>query len=194
MVTRPRIVTRTPLRQMSGPTLDQRVPAHSGSQEKPSCVNCGQQHTANGDARRLPNSCPEVGLITRGPLAPVAPPRDLENFPALASNRKTTPVVNFRPAPAPSSNPWGRNQPPRAVPEPPREPIRRAPQAPLPATATAGASSFGNDIQTVMAVLRAVSSSEIAEFAGQLRACRNVEEKLLVLVRYHDLMVRLESI
>ncbi|GBP00171.1 hypothetical protein EVAR_62500_1 [Eumeta japonica] len=128
----------------------------------------------------------------RPPLAPVAPPRDLENFPALASNRQL--LLSFPPRPAPPSNPWGRNQPPRAVPEPPREPIRRAPQAPLPATATAGASSFGNDIQTVMAVLRAVSSSEIAEFAGQLRACRNVEEKLLVLVRYHDLMVRLESI
>ncbi|GBP87587.1 hypothetical protein EVAR_65208_1 [Eumeta japonica] len=138
------------------------------------------------------HSCPEVGPLQEAP-SPPSPPGS-GNFPAFASSRKTTPVVNFRPAPAPSSNPWGRNQPPRAVPEPPREPIRRAPQAPLPATATAGPSSFGNDIQTVMAVLRAVSSSEIAEFAGQLRACRNVEEKLLVLVRYHDLMVRLESI
>ncbi|GBP59433.1 RNA-directed DNA polymerase from mobile element jockey [Eumeta japonica] len=38
-----------------------------------------------------------------------------------------------------------------------------------------------------MAVLRAVSSSEIAEFASQLRACRNVEEKLLVLVSFSPL-------
>ncbi|GBP89075.1 hypothetical protein EVAR_64711_1 [Eumeta japonica] len=38
---------------------------------------------------------------------------------------------------------------------------------PPPVSATAGSSSFGDDIQTVMAVLRAVSSSEIAEFASQ---------------------------
>ncbi|GBP67644.1 RNA-directed DNA polymerase from mobile element jockey [Eumeta japonica] len=38
-----------------------------------------------------------------------------------------------------------------------------------------------------MAVLRVVSSSEIAEFAGQLRAFRNVEEKLLVLVSFSPL-------
>ncbi|GBP77301.1 hypothetical protein EVAR_31733_1 [Eumeta japonica] len=130
--------------------------------------------------KRQPRSRP---TFKRPSCAPVYPLRDLENFPALASNRKTSPVVNFRPAPAPSSNPWGRNQPPRAVLEPPREPARRAPPVPLPATATVDPTSFGDDIQTVIAVLRAVSSSEISEFAGQLQACRNVEEKLLVLVR-----------
>ncbi|GBP76832.1 Nucleic-acid-binding protein from transposon X-element [Eumeta japonica] len=52
---------------------------------------------------------------------------------------------------------------------PPRSP------APLPATATAGPSSFGDDIQTVMAVLRAVSSSEIAEFAGGRRKPKNLK-------------------
>ncbi|GBP03476.1 hypothetical protein EVAR_101823_1 [Eumeta japonica] len=133
----------------------------------------------------MPHSRPTFKRPSR---VPVAPPRDLENFPALASSRKTTPVMNSHPAPAPSSNPWGRNQPSRAVPESPREPARRAPLAPHPATATAGPSSFGDNIQTVMAVLRAVLNSEIAEFAGQLCACRNVEEKLLVLVRYHHLM------
>ncbi|GBP14697.1 hypothetical protein EVAR_9603_1 [Eumeta japonica] len=86
--------------------------------------------------------------------------------------------------PAPSSNPWGRNQPSKVVQEPPRESTRRAPPAPPPATMTAGPSSFGDDIQTVMAVLRAVLSSEMSEFAGQLRACCNVDdEKFQVLVR-----------
>ncbi|GBP26651.1 hypothetical protein EVAR_18289_1 [Eumeta japonica] len=59
---------------------------------------------------------------------------------------------------------------------------------------TAGTSSFGDDIQTVMSILRAVKSSEISEFARDFQACSNVEEKLMVLVRYHHLMVKLESI
>ncbi|GBP69340.1 RNA-directed DNA polymerase from mobile element jockey [Eumeta japonica] len=45
----------------------------------------------------------------------------------------------------------------------------------------------------VMAVFHAVSSSEISKFAGQLRACRNVEEKLQVLVRYHHLMTHYDG-
>ncbi|GBP40816.1 Probable RNA-directed DNA polymerase from transposon BS [Eumeta japonica] len=39
-----------------------------------------------------------------------------------------------------------------------------------------------------MSVLRAVKSSEISEFARDIRACRSSEEKLLVLVNYHHLM------
>ncbi|GBP73638.1 RNA-directed DNA polymerase from mobile element jockey [Eumeta japonica] len=119
-------------------------------------------------------------------MPPPPPFPDLENFPALASK-----VVNLRPRP--SSNLWGETNPrgrPGAAQESARRVPRRAPPAPPPATITAGPSSFGDDIQTVMAVLRAVSSSEVSEFAGQLRTRRNVEEKLLVLVRYHYLMAR----
>ncbi|GBP23743.1 hypothetical protein EVAR_13699_1 [Eumeta japonica] len=68
------------------------------------------------------------------------------------------------------------------------------PGPPPPASTIAGSSSLGEDIQTVMAVLRAVSSLEISESRLNSRACRNTEEKLLVLVRYHHLMVKLESI
>ncbi|GBP64386.1 hypothetical protein EVAR_43163_1 [Eumeta japonica] len=71
----------------------------------------------------MPRSRPTFKRTSR---APVALPRDLENFPALASSKETTPVVNFRPAPAPSST-RGRNQPPRAVLEPPRELAHRTP-------------------------------------------------------------------
>ncbi|GBP81165.1 hypothetical protein EVAR_25091_1 [Eumeta japonica] len=140
------------LREMFGPTLDQRVPAYS----------------------------------------PVAPPRDLNNFPDLAGN-KPTPGCRLSPA----SNPWGKPKPtlpPRAAPGPSGEAVRREPPVSLPASATAGTSSFGDDIQTVMSILRAVKSSEISEFARDFRACSNVEEKLMVLVRYHHLMVKLESI
>ncbi|GBP24398.1 hypothetical protein EVAR_19273_1 [Eumeta japonica] len=83
---------------------------------------------------------------------------------------------------------------PRAAPGPSGEAVRREPPVSLPASATAGTTSFGDDIQTMMSILRAVKSSEISEFARDFRACSNVEEKLMVLVRYHHLMVKLESI
>ncbi|GBP48476.1 Nucleic-acid-binding protein from transposon X-element [Eumeta japonica] len=117
------------------PHWTKECPLTRESEEKPSCVNCGQCHTANyrGCPRApkfTPRPRPSFKRPSRAPS--VAPPRDQENFPALATPaKKTTPVVNFRPVSAPSSNPWGRNQPPRAVPEPPREPARRAPPAPL---------------------------------------------------------------
>ncbi|GBP77461.1 hypothetical protein EVAR_56071_1 [Eumeta japonica] len=100
----------------------------------------------------------------------------------------------LRPTPAPSTSPLGRNQPPRAAHEPPREAVRRASHVPRPATAIAAPSSLGDDIQTVMAVLRAVRSSEISDFIRDIRACRNVEDKLSIVVKYHHLMVRFESI
>ncbi|GBP77118.1 Nucleic-acid-binding protein from transposon X-element [Eumeta japonica] len=162
---------------------------------KTSCVNCGQNHTANY------RGCPKATKFisknrpnTKRPSYAPSPSRDLVNFPALAS-KKTTPVVNFHPAPAPppirgqKRERSNRRAPPRG-----RLGKLNVPPGPPPASAIAGSSSFGEDIQTVMAVLRAVSSLEISEFAAQLRACRNTEEKLLVLVRYHHLMVRLESI
>ncbi|GBP84602.1 hypothetical protein EVAR_68869_1 [Eumeta japonica] len=58
---------------------------------------------------------------------------------------------------------------------------------------TAGPSSFGDDIQTVLAVLRAVKSSEFSDFARDIRACRNVEDKLLVVVRLHQYNDEIDS-
>ncbi|GBP20958.1 hypothetical protein EVAR_9529_1 [Eumeta japonica] len=123
---------------------------------------------------------------------PVAPPRDLNNFPDLAGN-KPTPAAASRPSPTRGVKPKP-TLPPRAAPGPSGEAVRREPPVSLPASATAGTTSFGDDIQTVMSILRAVKSSEISEFARDFRACSNVEEKLMVLVRYHHLMVKLESI
>ncbi|GBP66407.1 hypothetical protein EVAR_88741_1 [Eumeta japonica] len=106
---------------------------------------------------------------------PVAPPRDLNNFPDLAGNK---------PTPAAASRPVSNrvvNQSPRChrgPPGPSGEAVRREPPVSLPASATAGTTSFGDDIQTVMSILRAVKSSEISEFARDFRACSNVEEKL----------------
>ncbi|GBP72336.1 Nucleic-acid-binding protein from transposon X-element [Eumeta japonica] len=159
---------------------------------KSSCVNCLQQHTAN--YRGCPKALKFISYNRPNPnrpkSRPVAPPRDLNNFLDLAETNQP-PAAASRPA----SNPWGKPKPAategrsgtvRAV--------RREPPVSLPASATAGTSSFGDDIQTVMSILHAVKSSEISEFARDFRACSNVEEKLMVLVRYHYLMVKLESI
>ncbi|GBP35568.1 hypothetical protein EVAR_17430_1 [Eumeta japonica] len=120
------------------------------------------------------------------------PPRDIITSPILRETNQP-PAAASRPV----SNPWGKPKPtlpPRAAPGPSGEAVRREPPVSLPASATAGTTSFGDDIQTVMSILRAVKSSEISEFARDFRACSNVEEKLMVLVRYHHLMVKLESI
>ncbi|GBP61824.1 Nucleic-acid-binding protein from transposon X-element [Eumeta japonica] len=165
------------------------------SGEKPFCVNCLQKHTANY------RGCPKAPKFishnkpnpNRPKSRPVAPPRDLNNFPDFAGNKPTPPAAASRPA----SNPWGKPKPmlpPRAAPGPSGEAVHREPPVSLPASATAGTSSFGDDIQTVMSILRAVKSSEISEFARDFRAYSNVEEKLMVLVRYHHLMFKLESI
>ncbi|GBP34187.1 hypothetical protein EVAR_30743_1 [Eumeta japonica] len=95
----------------------------------------------------------------------------------------------------PSSNPWIKKQLPRAEPEPSRETNRRSPPEPAPARQYINENSaFADDIQTVMSVLNTIKSAEISEFARDLRSCRNGQEKLYVLVKYHHLVVRLESI
>ncbi|GBP67540.1 Nucleic-acid-binding protein from mobile element jockey [Eumeta japonica] len=144
---------------------------HAGFGGETSCVNCGQIiRPITGDLK-APQFTHGLGLFPKA-LPPHPPLPDLENFPVLTS--KTTPVVSSpRPAPPPTVGDCSGSR---------QESARRA--RCLPSRPHAGSSSFGDDIQTVMAVLRAVSSSEIAEFASQLRACRNVEEKLLVLVRW----------
>ncbi|GBP79089.1 hypothetical protein EVAR_103514_1 [Eumeta japonica] len=116
------------------------------SEVKPSFVNCGQYNTANyRGCPKVPKFIPKIRPNPKKLFrAPIAHPRDLENFPALTTE-KTTPVVNFRPTPAPFSTPWGRNQPPRAAQESLKEAVRRAPPMPPPASATAGPSSFGGD-------------------------------------------------
>ncbi|GBP08290.1 Nucleic-acid-binding protein from transposon X-element [Eumeta japonica] len=165
------------------------------SGEKPSSVNCLQLHTTNyRGCPKAPKFIPHNRPNPDRPKSrPVAPPRDLNNFSDLARNKPTPPAAASRPA----SNPWGEPKPtlpPRAAPGPSGEAVRREPLVSPPASATADTLSFGDDIETVMSILRAVKSSEISEFARDFRACSNVEEKLMVLVKYHHLMVKLESI
>ncbi|GBP64423.1 RNA-directed DNA polymerase from mobile element jockey [Eumeta japonica] len=167
------------------PHWTRECPRTRESGEKPECVNCGQLHTANyRGCPKAPKFTPPKQYKRRENNRPSRAPEGLiqndANFPELKAKPSRSATAAFRPAPAPSSNPWGRNQPSRAAQEPPRESTRRAAPVPPPATTAVGPSSFGDDIQTVMAVLRAVSSAEISDFARDLRACRNTDEKLLV--------------
>ncbi|GBP89455.1 Probable RNA-directed DNA polymerase from transposon BS [Eumeta japonica] len=150
------------------PHWTKECPLTKESAEKPSCVNCGANHTANY------KGCPK---------APKVIPRKTHKADATDDG--------FVPAPAPSTNPWGRNQPPRAEPEPPRAINPRDPRRPPSVRSVPipdSAAAFAADIQTVMSVLRVIKSSEISEFARDIRCCRNNEEKLFVLVKHHHLL------
>ncbi|GBP16385.1 hypothetical protein EVAR_9967_1 [Eumeta japonica] len=123
---------------MSSPTLDQKVPTHSQVRREPTYVNCGKEYTAT--YRGCPKAPKFMGKnrsnYKRHSNMRTVLLRDLANFPALAPiNPNCPPVVGFHPAPAPTTNPWGRTKPPHpltAIPEPPREPNRRGPPMPPP--------------------------------------------------------------
>ncbi|GBP19911.1 hypothetical protein EVAR_75204_1 [Eumeta japonica] len=109
----------------------------------------------------------------------------------MGKNSAQTLDVKFHPASVPSTNPWGENQPPRAVLEPLKEAIGRTPPALPPAFVITGPTTlFGKDIKIVMSILRTTKSSEISEFAHDLSLYRNAEDQLNVLVKYHLLMLR----
>ncbi|GBP90494.1 Nucleic-acid-binding protein from transposon X-element [Eumeta japonica] len=97
------------------------------SGEKPSCVNCLQQHTANyRGCLKAPKFISHNRPNPNRPKSrPIAPPRDLNNFPDLAGNKPTPPATASRPA----SNPWVNQSPllPRAAPGPSGEAVRREP-------------------------------------------------------------------
>ncbi|GBO98767.1 hypothetical protein EVAR_101278_1 [Eumeta japonica] len=116
------------------------------------------------------------------------PPRDLNNPILRETNQPRLP-------PRPVSNPWV-NQSPRCHRGPPGTVWRSCPPRDHVSLRRCDRGHLivwrrhpNGDV-----ILLAVKSSEISEFARDFRACSNVEEKLMVLVRYHHLMVKLESI
>ncbi|GBP22709.1 Nucleic-acid-binding protein from transposon X-element [Eumeta japonica] len=83
------------------PHWTRECPCTSESGEKPSCVNCFQQYTANY------RGCPKAPKCishnrpnpNRPKSRPVAPPRDLNNFPDLAGNKPTPRLPPLAPPP-----------------------------------------------------------------------------------------------
>ncbi|GBP55044.1 Nucleic-acid-binding protein from transposon X-element [Eumeta japonica] len=93
-------------------------PLTRDSEEKPSCVNCGQNHTANyRGCPKAPKFIPKHRPTFKRPSnTPSAPRRDLTNFPALPATKPTLVGTKSRPASAPaapSTNPWTNGQPPQ---------------------------------------------------------------------------------
>ncbi|GBP06695.1 hypothetical protein EVAR_92646_1 [Eumeta japonica] len=122
-----------------------------------------------------------------------APSSDNRNFLALANKNPTlVSGVDFCSAAAPTANPWFRNQSLRAAPKSPKETTGR--ESPTNQATSSEAMSFGEDIQTLMSVLRTVGSLEMSELTRDLRSCRNSEDKLYVLVKYCHVIVKLKAI
>ncbi|GBP92154.1 Nucleic-acid-binding protein from transposon X-element [Eumeta japonica] len=99
------------------------------SEEKPSCVLCGGDHTANY------KGCPKAPKFVKHtrrtdkvkPTRKLPPVNNTKNYPTLVNKNNETPSAGeFQPAPVPVRNAWFRNQPPRAAPEPTRAPPSEA--------------------------------------------------------------------
>ncbi|GBP14715.1 hypothetical protein EVAR_9620_1 [Eumeta japonica] len=133
------------------------------SAEKPSCENCGLNHTTNyRECPKAPKVVPKKTYRTNQSHvrnAKLPPVKNAVNFPYLRRNENSK---GYRR--------WGRKQTPRAKPELPQEANRRGPHGPAAAHLIPDtAASFTADIQTMMSVLCLIKSSELSEFARDLR-------------------------
>ncbi|GBP59512.1 Nucleic-acid-binding protein from transposon X-element [Eumeta japonica] len=160
------------------PHWTRECPRTRKSGEKPSCVNCLQQHTAN--YRGCPKAPKFISHNRSNPnwlkSRPVAPPRDLN---------KQTPAAASHPA----SNPWGKPKPmlpPRAAPGPSGDTVRREPPV-SPRFRDRGHLIVWRRHPNSDVHPCAAKSSEISEFTRDFSACSNVEEKLMVFVRLESI-------
>ncbi|GBP86573.1 hypothetical protein EVAR_69093_1 [Eumeta japonica] len=129
-------------------------PLSKDSGDKPACINCGQEHTANyGECPKAPKVVPKPTNRTNKKLfnnKKTPPVKDTLNFPALgAKNSLKIFDDGFVPAPMPCSNPWVKKQLSRAESVPSRETNRRGPPGPASLRqSTTEANTFADDSQT----------------------------------------------
>ncbi|GBP94791.1 Nucleic-acid-binding protein from transposon X-element [Eumeta japonica] len=98
------------------PHWTKECPLTKESAEKPSCVNCGANHTANyKGCPKAPKVIPrkthkaDVSQTSKAKLPPV---QNYVNFPSLGAKKPTKATDDgFVPAPAPSTNPWEKPAP-----------------------------------------------------------------------------------
>ncbi|GBP66346.1 hypothetical protein EVAR_88456_1 [Eumeta japonica] len=95
-------------------------------------------------------------------------------------------------APVPVRNAWFRNQPPRAAPEPTKGSTRPKPSGSAPVNDKSN--TLGEDIKSVMAILRLVKSEGFAELASDFRRARTGEDRLAVILSHQDILSQLESL
>ncbi|GBP48359.1 Nucleic-acid-binding protein from transposon X-element [Eumeta japonica] len=160
------------------------------------CVNCNSEgHPASY------KGCPKAPHFFKNSTGnkkvsskPSAPIISNKIFPALAG--KTPQAANdvtcsF--APPPVTNAWFRT-PARAVSEPVKEATRKPPKPASAKQAESSAGPLGEDILTIMSMLRVVKSPEFAQLVVDFRRARSGEDRLMVILRHQDLLNSLEKI
>ncbi|GBP82985.1 Nucleic-acid-binding protein from transposon X-element [Eumeta japonica] len=101
------------------------------------------------------------------------------------------PSCEFQPAPVPVRNAWFRNQP-RGPPEPTKGSTCPKPSGSAPVNDKSN--TLGEDIKSVMAILRLVKSEGFAELASDFRRARTGEDRLAVILSHQDILSQLESL
>ncbi|GBP36322.1 Nucleic-acid-binding protein from transposon X-element [Eumeta japonica] len=147
---------------------------------KPSCCNCGKDHTANY------GGCPE---------APRPKPVKFRNLNRsnVPTNRPRAGGRISRPAPLPDTNKWKNPLPwvnPKAISEPNG---RESPTHP-PRRTGAAASALGEDINTIMSILQVVRSAEIADLAAKFRRAKHGVDRLQIILKNQELINKLENL
>ncbi|GBP61901.1 hypothetical protein EVAR_41716_1 [Eumeta japonica] len=146
------------------------------SEVKPSCALSSNDHTANY------RGCLTAPKFNKPPnksrSTDRAPPSvDNINFPVLSKKRQGDVAGSvFRLASVPSRNAWGRKQSLGAAPESAKGTARRVLPPPPSNTQAANQSILlGDDIKTIMSVLRVVKSTGFAELVSYFRRARTGE-------------------
>ncbi|GBP92954.1 Nucleic-acid-binding protein from transposon X-element [Eumeta japonica] len=161
---------------------------------QPLCIKCRESH-ATKECKRNKDSgdIPEC-VNCNSDANP--PPRSLvtNTFPPWPGKAHEQPVTSHAvsPPPPPVINAWFRT-PARAVSEPVKEAIRE-PTKPASAKQESSAGPLGEDILTIMSMLRVVKSPEFAQLAADFQKARSGEDRLMVILRHQDLLNRLEKI
>ncbi|GBP77913.1 hypothetical protein EVAR_89566_1 [Eumeta japonica] len=137
------------------------------SEGKPCCVFCGSNSTANyGGCPRAPKFIKHTRRTDKGSSIRKTPPtNNIQNIPTLGNKTKKTPSAGeFRPAFTPIRNAWFRNQPSRAASEPTKGSSRPKPSgSALDNEKSSKDSPLGEDIKSIMSLLRLTKSEKCAE-------------------------------
>ncbi|GBP42660.1 hypothetical protein EVAR_87211_1 [Eumeta japonica] len=173
---------------------------------KPSCCNCGKNHTANyGGCPEAPRPKPVKFRNLNRSNIPTNRPVSQNQFPPLSqSNRPTVRAESnhtveraggriSRPAPFPDTNKWKNPLPwvkPKAMSEPN---VRESPTHP-PRRTGAAASALGKDINTIMSILQVVRSAEVADLAAKFRRAKHGVDRLQIILENQDLINKLENL
>ncbi|GBP96933.1 Nucleic-acid-binding protein from transposon X-element [Eumeta japonica] len=162
----------------------------------PECVNCNSEgHPASyRGCPKAPHFFKKSNGNKKVTSKPSAPGTNNKNFPALAGKTpRMASDVTRSTAPPPVTNAWFRTTP-KVVPEPVKEATREPPKPASAKQKDSSAGPLGEDILTIMSMLKVIKSPEFAQLAADFRQARSGEDRLTVILRHQDLLNRLEKI